>query len=203
MASALHTIVVPLDGTPFGERALPVATALWSALGLPVELVRVTGDDPPAVAEAYLHDVASTLGGVDVKTRVETGRPEDALTHLTDGDLVVCMATHGHGGLTGVALGSVADTLLRTVPSTFVFVGPHGTTRGDFRGGHLILCFDGSSRAWEVVPMVRLLAGALGLDVHVAMVLHHHGEFLGDHDATAAKRAARRWSTSSPTRASR
>jgi nucleotide-binding universal stress UspA family protein len=190
MSAAFVDVVVPLDGTPFGERAVPIAVALASALDLPLELVHVTDGEPLVDAEAYLTELAGTVQDLQVKTRVERGRPDEALAHLTDGSLVVCMATHGHGGLVGVALGSVADHLLRHVPATFVFVGPHASLPDDLAGGHVLLCFDGSPHARAVLPMVRSLATALGLDVHVAMVLHRHGEFLGDHDATHAKRDA-------------
>jgi nucleotide-binding universal stress UspA family protein len=190
MTIAPRTVVVPLDGTPFGERALPVALDLASSLGLPIELIRVVDDEAAVIAETYLSDIAGSLHDVDVATRVETGRPEVTLAHLADGDLAVCLATHGHGGLAGVALGRVGDDLLRTVPSTFVFVGPHTTTRPGPAGGHIVLCFDGSPEASAVVPIVDVLARVLELHVHVTMVLHRHGEYLGDHEATGAKRAA-------------
>ena len=41
------------------------------------------------------------------------------------------VATHGHGGLTRLALGSVATSLLHDSPVPLLVVGPHDTSHTD------------------------------------------------------------------------
>jgi hypothetical protein len=51
--AGLHRIVVPVDGSPFAERALPVATWVARALGTPIHLVEVV--TRPAGTEPAIH----------------------------------------------------------------------------------------------------------------------------------------------------
>jgi nucleotide-binding universal stress UspA family protein len=141
-------IVVPLDGSNFGEVALDPAVTLARALGADLVLLRVVeplvvrsydpvggflpiGDDydvedEVAQARAYLGPVTARLraSGLDVGERVEVG---DAPTVIADvaaevlGSVIVT-ATHGLSGLTRFALGSTATSTLQhtTVPVLLV-----------------------------------------------------------------------------------
>jgi nucleotide-binding universal stress UspA family protein len=48
----VHTIVVPLDASPFGERALPYALSLARRAGAALELVHVRRPTVPADLES-------------------------------------------------------------------------------------------------------------------------------------------------------
>lgn len=58
-----HTILVPLDGSAFGERALPMATVLARAASAQVVLMRAAsasvfpGADPTAAQVAAVEEV--------------------------------------------------------------------------------------------------------------------------------------------------
>jgi nucleotide-binding universal stress UspA family protein len=131
----LRRLLVPLDGSPLAESALPSACALGRTLGATVVLVRVepfatagmpdygyvsdlSAVDAEAVAraEAYLERVRSRLpGGVRTELVVLRGFPAATLEQFArqeDVDLVV-MATHAYGGLRRLVAGSVADQLIR------------------------------------------------------------------------------------------
>jgi nucleotide-binding universal stress UspA family protein len=132
-------LVVPLDGSPRAETALPVATAISRRLGTPILLVRAVDPAdlmPPAVgigeaipfeiydeaekeleAEAlhYLETMAQNMReqGLPVATSVLTGPPADAIkeaTHLGD---VLILSSHERTGVMRWLLGSVAERLTR------------------------------------------------------------------------------------------
>jgi nucleotide-binding universal stress UspA family protein len=141
-------LVVPLDGSPRAEAALPAATAISRRLGTPIFLVRVVDPVdlmPPAVgmgeaipfeiydeaekemeqdARNYLDAVAKTLReqGLSVATDVLMGPPassiEDA-THLGD---VLVLSSHERTGVMRWLLGSVAEKLTREDESPVILV---------------------------------------------------------------------------------
>lgn len=116
-------IVVPLDGSPRAEQAVPIAAALAREIGIPVRLIHVVADDAAEGAardktSQTLQAQAQTLrdDGLDASSEILTGQPASALLGaLTPEDLVV-MTSRGRGGL-GRLLGSVADRLVREAPA--------------------------------------------------------------------------------------
>ena len=145
-APPLTRLVVPLDGSPLAERALPVAAALAGDLGLPVHLVRVVDVDALRAAvqvgihaaaanarsqavvcrraEEYLAAQAQRLRDRDLPATsdVRTGPPAaELLAAIRPGDLVV-LTTHGRGGLQRWLLGSVADKLVRLAAAPVLLV---------------------------------------------------------------------------------
>jgi len=129
---AAARIVVPLDGSPLAEAALPHAAALARATGATLSLLRVVPAPVEIVpapgfaalvetreieakarheAEAYLQTVADRLRseGVSVQTEAVVGDPADTIAGM-GGDSragLVVMATHGRTGLVGALAGSV------------------------------------------------------------------------------------------------
>ncbi|MCC7106471.1 MAG: universal stress protein [Chloroflexi bacterium] len=126
----MKTILVPLDGSPLSERALPYARVLARAVDGKIILVRSAqartfpGTDPTdeqvrAVedAEAYLDGIATRLSeeGIQSEVAVPYGLPAEEIVAevaIRDPDLVV-MSTHGRGGLGRWIYGSVADQVIR------------------------------------------------------------------------------------------
>lgn len=136
---AFRQVVVPLDGSPLAEAALPVAVDLCHASGGHLTLVQVptlpafataipdtAGWIPGLMAEMtaeareYLEQHVNLLstGPVPVSAQVEVvaaGSVADGITHFVhehDADVVV-MSSHGRGGVARWFLGSVADQVLR------------------------------------------------------------------------------------------
>lgn len=128
-------LLVPLDGSAYGERALRYAEELAKVTGATVSLLTVvtpvaapvTGT---AIASAtrgggrwdvYLDDVATSLrefGLLDVRTEVRTGEPAQVITSIArdDGVDLIVMSTEGLGASGLYALGSVALQVLMTAP---------------------------------------------------------------------------------------
>ncbi len=126
----LRRILVPLDGSPLAEAALPGIVALAKRHGAEIVLLRVAHaaalPGPNLVeaqvtvvqeAEAYLAEVVRRLAaeGVSASSAVRYGgTPEEILDDIRvrHPDLVA-MSTHGRTGLTHLLLGSVAEQVLR------------------------------------------------------------------------------------------
>jgi nucleotide-binding universal stress UspA family protein len=93
----LHRIVVPVDGSPFSERAVPVAAWAAQALRAPLHLVEVVAPGAaPERAVHYLEDLARRLGAASwgVVRGDDPGRAIVAATHL-DQPSLACLATQG------------------------------------------------------------------------------------------------------------
>jgi nucleotide-binding universal stress UspA family protein len=131
-------ILVPLDGSEFGERALSQAEELARATGARITLfavlLRPEGPDHtehPRVAKLDEQSRDRLLGELDdtakaarqagvesVETAVEFGEPAHRISEYAganDVDLIV-MSTHGLGATGRYALGSVALKVLMTAP---------------------------------------------------------------------------------------
>ena len=138
-------ILVPLDGSAFGEAALPLALELSRRTGANVHLATVLepvtsfayeGWEGAAVewCDKYLEDVTSRIAGKaggEVTTAVLSGHSVAMLQSEAEAKKadVVVMATHGRGALSRMWLGSVADGFLRQADRPVILVRP--TEGGD------------------------------------------------------------------------
>lgn len=177
-----RSIMVPLDGSPLAERALPYAESLARASGARLALVRATraralpGQKPGEArmapmeeAAAYLEQSARRIAGrgLTVDTGVTYAGAVEGLMDEVDfrrPDLIV-MATHGRGGLGRLALGSVAGGLVArtTVPVLLIRAAHTADPAQPLTGGPKILVpADGSVFAEEALPLAAGLADLLG-----------------------------------------
>lgn len=163
----MPTYVVPMDGSDFAERALRPAAVLAARhrddRPARVLLLACTWPDDPPI-EARLEDRAALLDGVvDVDIRVlEAVEPVEGIlqTLAVVSDPILCMATHGHGGLRAAVLGSVAERILCRSTDPIVLVGPEvGPAILPGERGRMIVCSDGSPFADAIVPTAARWAG--------------------------------------------
>lgn len=132
-------VLVTLDGSPLAEGVLEPVGTLAKVFGPRLTLFRVVAplqvsadpagpavltQDPAAIqravegAQAYLEHIAAPLraAGLAVETAAQVHSVpavailDYAATHAVD---TIAMATHGRGGWSRVALGSVADKVMR------------------------------------------------------------------------------------------
>ena len=141
-------LVVPLDGSPRAEAALPVATAISRRLGTPIALLRVVDPAdlmPPAVgmgeaipfeiydeaekeleqeARHYLETMAQTLReqGLPVAISVLMGPAASSIKEATSLGDVLVLSSHERTGVTRWLLGSVAEKLTREDESPVILV---------------------------------------------------------------------------------
>jgi nucleotide-binding universal stress UspA family protein len=182
-----RNILVPLDGSRFAEHALPLALGVARRSGARLLLAHVRPADAveglsafyPMVggaAEAsrsYLarvtERVTATVAPASVPVPVDPVSlqgPVAAALHeraVASGTDLVVMATHGHGPLSRLWLGSVADELVRRLPMPLLLVRP-GDLDVDLSPettvGQVLVPLDGSPRAESILEPATAL-GAL------------------------------------------
>jgi nucleotide-binding universal stress UspA family protein len=178
-----HSILVPLDGSPFSEHALPLALTIAQRAGATIELVHVCGpaehtylpnilsednDDISAAvhAQLYLNRLVATISAawrVPLVTTILEGQVVPALTQLVETsptDLLI-MTTHSRNALVRMVLGSVADALLRSLSVPMLLMRP-GQTPPDLTQPvadlkQVLIPLDGSPLAESIlVPAIAL-----------------------------------------------
>ena len=169
-------MVVPLDGSEFAERAVPVASGLArQGPGGQLLLVTTRWDGDVTDPSDYLDRVAAGVPDVEVQTIVIQDRPAAeaiALVARSAPDRTVCMTSHGRGRLRWALLGSVAEEVVATASEPIVLVGRHCEAASPDGLQHLLMCVDGSTANPAVEPIAVEWATALDLDVQVAIVIH-------------------------------
>ena len=192
-------IVVPLDGSPFAEHALPRAVLLAKAANCPLDLVMVvTPTIAPRFAEhmteaeatrheearkaalAYLHEVGARVtseSGLSVTGHVQMGPIADALdAHARERNArLVVLTSHGRGAIQRAWLGSVTDGLVRRTPAPILVVRPPGDAApASFLGEgfrHVLIPLDGSPAARAILEPIVELLGTEGVTYTLARVL--------------------------------
>lgn len=176
----METILVPLDGSPFGEQALPAALALARRRPTRIALAHVHHLIIPTVAAAeapmfdptpdellrqqeaaYLEEVSRRLGaiwdGPITRTLLEVPVADSLAYHAERiGASLIVLCTHGRGGVARAWLGSVADRLIRQspVPTLVVRPGPDAldlTHEPSMR--HILIPLDGSPLAEQAIDL--------------------------------------------------
>lgn len=121
-------VIVGVDGSPDSERALRWGAQYAERFGAPLEAMTVfqvpvvwggpyamrdlpDSEDLESRARDMLAEtVRRVLGeGAQVRQRVETGHTADALVRASRKAQLVVVGSRGHGGFTGLLLGSVSQ----------------------------------------------------------------------------------------------
>jgi nucleotide-binding universal stress UspA family protein len=146
-------LLVPLDGTPESNAALPLARTVALATGGSVLLLRVVGDrdssDNPAgvgdVTEALSRTARELAGsGLQVDSIVRQGVPADEILSQVQSqrvDLIV-MRTHARAGIQRAVIGSVAERVLAHSSVPVMTLRPGGRRISRFE--RLLVPVDGS-----------------------------------------------------------
>jgi nucleotide-binding universal stress UspA family protein len=186
-------ILVPLDGSAFGEAALPLAGPIARRIGAELELVKVYvpfphPDVPRDLAEeveaeirardfSYLDDMSQEVRRefeVPVTTALLDGGVEAALMRHAGAhppDLIV-MSTHGRSGPSRFFLGATADRLLRELHRPMLIVRP--TTAPADRepfSPKILVPLDGSPLAETVLDEVTRLFPPTVATLHLLRVV--------------------------------
>ncbi len=190
-------ILVPLDGSPLAEAALPFAQLLAERARATLTLVRATnahptlGNNAPeqqrtiAEAEDYLATLAKELAGRGL--RVQTGVPYggSAATWIVEevgmrhADLVV-MATHERTGPDRWLHGSVAEAVVSRANAPVLLIrapsSPRAIERFDDQRPVLVVAVDGSPLAEAALPRASDLARTLGGQMVLVTVVPKPGQ---------------------------
>ena len=170
-----RSILVPLDGSPAGEHALPLAVSIARRAPAAIHLVHVhvaagslgvdvapRRDDTEQRARelAYLDELAQNVSGagaVAVSTTVLDAPIAHALHSyaMAHGVDLMVMTTHGRGALSRRWMGSVADRLMRQSVAPVLLVRPQDTPPDlgvEPILKHLLIPLDGSALAEQILP---------------------------------------------------
>ena len=182
-----RTIVVPLDGSSFGEHAIPMALSIANRSGASLRLIHVlrpfvemvpelTAYHGPIEAE-YRQEKQLYLDRIVQRIREVSSVP--VTTEMIEGDICGCireavserkadlvvMTTHGRGPLARFWLGSVADELVRELPVPLLLVHP-SMAPADFKTEpvfkNILLPLDGTTVAEQIIPHAAELARVMG-----------------------------------------
>lgn len=197
-AGRFRSVLVPLDGTPFGEHALPYALGVARRCGARVRLVHV--QSPPELAflglgrsrdawggdgwrrpgrQDYLDGLVRRLGQVaDVPVTPVLLERREVVAALraeaaAKADLVV-MATHRRGRLTRLFHNGVANDLLPHLRVPLLLVrgaGAPADLTGDPLLRHVVVALDGSGGDERAVGPAAALAGAADAALTLLRVL--------------------------------
>jgi nucleotide-binding universal stress UspA family protein len=167
-------IIVPLDGTRFGDQALPTAIDVALRTGASLELVHVQqGANRPALEEKAAE--LELRYPVDVRTRILEGNTSEAIL-AEAGEIVadlVVMATHARTGLDRVRNGSLAHALLSALNVPTLCVHPLSqdaalVTRPMRR---ILVPLDGSTFSEQILDPLAPLAQALNAQLTLLHVV--------------------------------
>jgi nucleotide-binding universal stress UspA family protein len=196
-------ILVPLDGSPLAEAALPFARALAARTGAGLSLVRAAHyasllgdaavDQYHAIqrSEDYLALLVDELAasGLNVQARVPFGGSAAEWIveecDLQRADLIV-MATHDRLGPDRWLHSSVAEAVVHhsTIPVMLVRSAGAEDFAKRFAAQEpaLVVPLDGSELAEAALPIARDLANAAGARVVLVGVVPKAGQLIAGHD---------------------
>ncbi|OGO32515.1 MAG: hypothetical protein A2Z29_06905 [Chloroflexi bacterium RBG_16_56_11] len=203
-------VVVPLDGSPLAETALPYAEEIATRMGSEIILLTVL---PCGDSEEYRdHDtyISSVIGSTRQKI-IEccemTGRKaigvgsatrngdaaQGILSYVNRGySCLLVMATHGRSGLSRWAIGSVADKVVRsTLRQPLLLIRARGKATDVKAGGILkkmLVPLDGSLESEAVIPYLSRIALSLNTSFTLFRVITGH-----NHTADSAEAYLRNW----------
>ncbi|HLA18261.1 MAG TPA: universal stress protein [Dehalococcoidia bacterium] len=190
----MRRILVPLDGSPLSETAIPFAKALAAETGcelsllsvwevLPEELetvgathARVLRDQGMRYFRTYLTNIAAALEDCFVSCEVRAGHPAFEIMLAAaelDADFVV-MASHGRRGASERRRGSVADKVLRGSSVPVLVVGPAVLQKppiGPVSVRSLVLPLDGSRESESAIGVAVEIARSMGAQITLLRVV--------------------------------
>ena len=136
-------ILVPLDGSERSEIALAEAHPIALATGATIRLLRAVNvfvplapmgsglafdqanQEAEVYAQRYLAEIAARYAGPPFETTVVVGSAGHAVLEAAEAVDLIVMVTHGRGGLPRLALGSVADAVVRGSGKPVMLVRAH------------------------------------------------------------------------------
>jgi nucleotide-binding universal stress UspA family protein len=178
-------IVVPLDGSSFGEAALTPALGVARRTGARLTLVTVQDPWTEAPAELnyegrerYLERIIRHRGpaGSPLSASVRSGHPADQILQEAEGSgaSLIVMSTHGRGGVSRVWLGSIADQCLRHTRVPMLLTRPRpgaGSTEESFLPNRVVVPLDGTEGAERALAPAIEMARVFGISILLLRVV--------------------------------
>ncbi len=167
----IRNVLVALDGSPASEAVLPYLETFLRCVDADVVLAFAVPKMKPRqekLAEVYLDGIAARLRkkGAQVKTEVLRGTPAAQIVRrAAEGVDLVLMCTRGQKGLKRLAMGSVAQEVLRQSAVPVLIVRPPAARGAPTKFRRILVPLDGTHRSAAGLPEVTTLAKAFGATV--------------------------------------
>ena len=197
-------IIVPLDGSELAEQVLPYTELFAGALAVPVELVQafdilmtaLRGSREYVTIRAHLERIGRERAvqslmparqrlesaGCVVGIAVELGQAADVIAAQAgiDPTALVMMSTHGRGGISPWALGSVADKVIHAIHNPLLMVrtaqpGQLASTASLVET--VVVPLDGSALSELAIPHAVGVATALSANIVALRVTPTEGHY--------------------------
>lgn len=194
------SILVPLDGSPLGERALAQAVPIAEQHGARLILLHVLEPISPllmgggvpvrdsALDLTWREDAKKYLAKAAARLRKRTMAPVEAVwregkvvptlaAYATEAgvDLIV-MCTHGRGGFERFWLGSVADGLIRHLPAPVLLVRAGRKSAKNVADSaqfsRIVVALDGSPRAESALEATMAMVQSAPTAITLVNVVH-------------------------------
>jgi nucleotide-binding universal stress UspA family protein len=200
----IRHLLVPLDGSPLAEAALPAAALLAERLRAKVTLLHAIERNPPsevhgqphlrseAEAETYLQAAARNFPpGVTVERHVHAAEVDNVAGSIVDhakelGQDLIVMCSHGRGKALHLLLGSIAQKI------TSLGLCPVLLTRPDAKGGPapfscdpMLLPLDDDPDHAQAIPVALDLAAACSSRLLLATVVPGFHDLAGQRAVTS------------------
>jgi len=198
-------IVVPLDGSPLAEVALPYAEEIAGRLGCNLVLFTALPEEDPEElqnhasyvsrmiditrrqVEKYTKNLGEKNIAVDAATYI--GNPAEGILNYAEKSYpsLIVMATHGRSGVGRWAVGSVADKVVRaTTRQPLLLIrakGAHPDVRAKRTLKKAVVPLDGSPLSESVIPYIKEIATLLKMEVTLVQVIQKTNGYRADAEA--------------------
>ena len=182
-------ILVPLDGSPFAESAVPQAAAISQAFNAKIMLLHILdrGRVDPSTqvfdllnwqikkmeAKLYLERMSDRLQKSSLQTEaiVLEGPVAESITKFAQSQdmKLVILSSHGQSGLRKWGISSITNKIIFSAPTSVLIVRAPRLEEKPF--SRILVPLDCSWRAENVLPMVTLLARFHKSQIQIAHVV--------------------------------
>lgn len=169
-------ILVPLDGSPFAERVLPLAIDLAHLYGCGLHLLRVVSHESRLeAAGSYLKSQADFVrtNRLECREEVLIGSASDSIIKHSEDCELVAMASHGFSQYHTLVLGCVAQEVLRGARCP-VFVVKDKALRLS-QCHHILVPLDGHPLSRSALAYGERIAKSTGGELVLCRVSDRHG----------------------------
>ena len=174
---AYNKLLVPLDGSPLAEKALPYATYIARKHGSEILLLTI-GSAPgnqriAALSRAYLELKAGQLKDEGVKAAAEIvygGNVADIIVKYAEKNDIdlIAICTHGYSGFKRLMLGSVAEKVIGSTNRPVLLIRPGAREASGL--SRILLPLDGSFFSETAIPYAVEMARGSGASLTLLAV---------------------------------
>ena len=186
-------VVVPLDGSPLAEVALPYAEEIAAKMSCDMVLLTVLPSENGEEARNYLsyskkimeatrlqvekYRGNSNSHSFKVTTATRTGNPAEGILDFAEKGYpsLIVMATHGRSGISRWSVGSVADKVVRATSRQPLLLirakGSHADVRAKRILKKAVVPLDGSAISETVLPFICEIARSIKMEITLLQII--------------------------------